>query len=43
MVADPAQQQVRFAIKDKKSFNKAELKKAIDKTGFKMGKVLSGP
>jgi hypothetical protein len=35
---------VRFAVKDKKDFDLAAVKKAIEgKTRFKVGKVLSGP
>jgi hypothetical protein len=40
---DVKKQTVAFTIKDKKAFNSDELKKAIDPTGFTLGKVLSGP
>jgi hypothetical protein len=43
IVPDVSKQQVRFAIKEKKKFNKAELKKAIDEAGFSLGEILSGP
>jgi hypothetical protein len=41
---DTDRQQVRFAVKDKESFDLAAVKKAIEgKTNFKVGKVVSGP
>ena len=41
---DVSKQQVRFAVKDKKSFDLDEVKEAIEeKAGFTLGKVLSGP
>jgi hypothetical protein len=43
VVPDVGKQQVRFAVKDKKLFDKDQLKKAIDETGFQLGEILSGP
>jgi hypothetical protein len=42
--ADVGKQQVRFALKDKKSFDLDEVKEAIESaTSFKVGKVLQRP
>jgi hypothetical protein len=45
VVPEVSKQQVRFAVQDKKAFNLAEVKKAIEAKdpNFKVGDVLSGP
>jgi hypothetical protein len=44
IIPDVKRQQVTFGIKDKKRFDLAQLKQAIEgQTSFKLGEVLSGP
>jgi hypothetical protein len=43
IVTDVRKQQARFAVKDKESFDLDAVKKVIDKAGFTVGEVLSGP
>jgi hypothetical protein len=40
---DVDNQQVTFAVKEKKQFDPDEVKRVIDAQGFTAGKVLSGP
>jgi hypothetical protein len=41
--ADVRRQRVRFAVKDREAFDVEQVRKVIDRAGFRAGDVIAGP